>query len=108
MAFLFIFLSLLAPVIISLVFLPKIVCILVQSLGQYLRRHSRTRRGLLLTRVANEIRVHEATHTSTKSEDDDWEQIGTTRGNVGTGEEADCEWDGIVGFFHPFWYEVWS
>jgi len=102
MAFLFIFLSLLAPVIISLVFLPKIVCILVQSLGQYLRRHSRTRRGLLLTRVANEIKIHEATHTSTKSEDDEWEQIGTTRGNVGTGQETDCEWDGIVGFFHPF------
>lgn len=105
MAFLFILLSLLVPIVVSLVFLPRIVCVLAQCLGQYLRRHSNTRRGLLLARVANEAKAHEAKYPSTKGEDDDWEQIGTLRGSTRRGGEADCGWSGIVGFFHPFWYE---
>lgn len=102
MALLVILLSFLVPAVISLVFLPKIIRVLAQFLGQHLRRNSRTRRELLLARVATETRKHEAEHEDRKSEDDDWEQVGTAKRGSGESGKANSEWNGIVGFFHPF------
>ncbi|KAF1940848.1 alpha-1,2-mannosyltransferase ALG11 [Clathrospora elynae] len=102
MGFIFILLSFLVPALVSLLLLPKTLRFGVELLGNSLRRSSRTRRGLLLDRVASETRRYEAQRKGRK-EDDDWEQIGSippgTEVEDGT---ADSEWDGIVGFFHPF------
>lgn len=101
----YILLSLLIPVLVSVVFLPKILRFLAELVGQHLRRASRTRRELLLARVATESKSHEAERKNRQSEDDDWEEVGTnaTRTPVDSGK-TDRDWDGIVGFFHPFWY----
>jgi alpha-1,2-mannosyltransferase len=100
-----IILSLLLSVIISAVFLPKILRFGAELLGHQLRRSSRTRRELLLARVASETKRHEAEQKNKKKEDDDWEEVGNTASNnKSIAGKADSEWDGIVGFFHPFWY----
>lgn len=100
MAFLSVLLSLLLPVFISILFLPKIVRFFTEQLGHYLRRSSRTRRELLLARVATETEKYKQTET----EDYDWKDIASVAtGGKGSSSEADKQWDGIVGFFHPFW-----
>jgi alpha-1,2-mannosyltransferase len=100
-----ILLSLLVPALLATVFLPKTLRFAAELVGQHLRRSSRTRRELLLARVASETKTFEAQQKNKKKEDEDWEQVGNTppSGTVKHGQ-ADSEWDGIVGFFHPFWY----
>lgn len=70
-------------------------------MGQYLRRSSRTRRELLLARVATESKNFEAEHN--EPEDYDWEEIASVATDGKVGSSKDTQWDGIVGFFHPFW-----
>ena len=100
-----ILLSLLVPVLLALVFLPKTLRFFAELVGHRLRRSSRTRRELLLARVATETKNFEAEHQEKSSEDDDWENIGPAAiGSAVNGGKANSEWNGIVGFFHPFWY----
>lgn len=105
MGFLLILLSLSLPIIISFVFLPKTIRFLGELVGYQLRRSSRTRRELLLARVATEQRAYEADKKKDKKkEEDDWEEIeASTVGSAVNGGKADKDWNGIVGFFHPFW-----
>lgn len=101
MSVLLVLASLLVPVLVAAVLLPKILYFVAGLVGQHLRRCSRTRRELLLARVANETKAYEEELKNNKQEDADWEQVGTTpSGNAA----KNSEWDGIVGFFHPFWY----
>ena len=100
MALFFVALSLLLPVLLSIVFFPSLVRFLGAQVGHYLRRASRTRRELLLARVATESNNYEAGHAET--EDGDWEEVASTV----LGNKADKQWEGIVGFFHPFWYRL--
>ncbi|KAI4919569.1 asparagine-linked glycosylation protein [Alternaria incomplexa] len=98
-----IFLSLLLPALLATIFLPKTLRFAAEIVGQHLRRSSRTRRELLLARVASETKTFEAQQKNKKKEDDDWEQVGNTPpGSAVKDGPADSEWDGIVGFFHPF------
>jgi alpha-1,2-mannosyltransferase len=103
MTLLFILLSLLVAAIVSVLFFLRTLHRAAEILGRRLRRSSKTRRELLLARVARESRHLEAGHRKTK-EDDDWENIGASPlGSTTNGAKADTEWKGIVGFFHPFW-----
>ncbi|XP_014556939.1 glycosyltransferase family 4 protein [Bipolaris victoriae FI3] len=103
MGVLLILLSLLAPALVAALFLSKTLRFLAGLVGQHLRRSSRTRRELLLARVASETKAYEADLKDKKKEDDDWEQVGTTppTSAVKVGQ-TNSDWDGIVGFFHPF------
>lgn len=102
MALLFIFLSLLLSLIVSFIFFPAIVRFLGQQVGHYLRRSCLTRRELLLARVATESKNYEAEHADV--EDYDWEEIASVATDGRVGSKQDKQWEGIVGFFHPFWY----
>ena len=104
MALLLISLSLLVSVLVSFLFFPRIVRFLTEHVGQYLRRSSRARRELLLARVATETKNYEAEHT--RIEDYDWEEIASvaTSGTMSSSNKGNKQWEGIVGFFHPFWY----
>lgn len=102
MALLFIALSLLVSVLVSFVFFPTIVRFFGVQVGHYLRRACRTRRELLLARVATESKNYEAAHA--EAEDYDWEEIASVATDGRVGNKADKSWEGIVGFFHPFWY----
>jgi hypothetical protein len=96
--------SLLLAAAISVVFLPATLRLLVGLVGHRLRHSSRTRRELLLDRVAAETRSFEAAPAAKSREDDDWERVGAPpTGRAVNGGAADADWNGIVGFFHPFW-----
>lgn len=100
-----ILLSLLVPAFLTFILLPKTLRFAAELVGQHLRRSSRTRRELLLARVASETKTFEAQQKNKKKEDEDWEQVGNTLpGSAVKDGQADSGWDGIVGFFHPFWY----
>lgn len=92
--------SLLVSALVSAVFFSAIVRFLSEQVGHYLRRSCSTRRELLLARVASESRNHEAQNAET----DDWEEIAAVATDGRVGIQADKQWEGIVGFFHPFWY----
>jgi alpha-1,2-mannosyltransferase len=106
MAFFSIVLSLLAVVVLSFVLLPKSLRFAGELLGSNLRRASRTRRELLLARVASEQRTYEAEHKERHAkQEDDWEEVeASAAGSAMNGGPTDKDWSGIVGFFHPFWY----
>jgi alpha-1,2-mannosyltransferase len=97
--------TLLLPLVLSFVFLPRTLRYAGQLVGRSLRRSSRTRRELLLARVASEQRTYEAEQKGKKSKDDeDWEEVETSMvGSAANGDKADRDWTGIVAFFHPFW-----
>ncbi|KAF2736377.1 UDP-Glycosyltransferase/glycogen phosphorylase [Polyplosphaeria fusca] len=99
-----VFLSLLLSLAAAFLFLPKTLRFVGDIAGHYLRRASRTRRELLLARVATEQRQYEADHEASKDkEEDDWEEIeGSMVGSAVNGGKADRDWHGIVAFFHPF------
>jgi alpha-1,2-mannosyltransferase len=106
MALLGILFSLLLSVLVSVIFLPRTLRFLCELVGHHLRRSCRTRRELLLARVADETKKHEAQQRNKHTEDDDWEDVDTAAFvKSGNGSKADSDWDGIVGFFHPFWYD---
>jgi alpha-1,2-mannosyltransferase len=104
MALLFPLASLLLAAAISVLFLPASLRLLAGLVGHRLRHASRTRRELLLDRVAAETRSLGPAPPTKSREDDDWEKVGgPPSGSTGNGGAADADWNGIVGFFHPFW-----
>jgi alpha-1,2-mannosyltransferase len=105
MAVFVILLSLLLPLAVSALFLPTALRFLGGIAGHYRQRSSRTRRELLLERVASEQKQHESQQqVQAEKDEDDWEEIeGSMVGSAVNGGKADREWHGIVGFFHPFW-----
>lgn len=94
--------SLLISVLISVLFFPSIVRFLAAQVGHSLRRSSRSRRELLLARVATEAKKYEV--EAPETDNHDWDEIAAvaTGGKEGS-SKADEQWEGIVGFFHPFW-----
>lgn len=105
MALLPIFLSLLVSVLVSFLFFPRIIRFLTEHVGHYLRRSSRTRRELLLARVAAETKNYKAENN--RVDDHDWEEIASvaTDDTASSSNKGNKQWEGIVGFFHPFWYK---
>ena len=107
MALLAFLLSLFLSIVVALVLLPKTLHLLAELIGNRLRQSSRTRRELLLDRVATETKAFEAEHKVKGKDDDDWEKILPSQaGSAVNGGKADADWNGIVGFFHPFWYAI--
>lgn len=105
MALTLVFGSAILSSLIVVVFFPTVFRFLAEVVGSWLRRSSRTRRELLLARVATEQRSYEAeSGTADHNEQDDWEEIDRAAvGNAVNGGKADQDFSGIVGFFHPFW-----
>jgi alpha-1,2-mannosyltransferase len=73
-------------------------------LGWYLRKKTDGRRHHILEVMEQEEKTFSATHPERKGSDDEWENVEAyATGTSGNGEKGQKEWDGIVGFFHPFW-----
>jgi len=77
--------------------------------GWYLRKKTEGRRALIIRATQDgeaalrEKGKEKLTDRTPNATDDDWEKVdGATVGSTGNGEKGDKEWDGIVGFFHPF------
>lgn len=82
------------------------------TLGWYLRKLTDGRRSLIIRATTeNEAKFRESkssakdssSGSNNSSDDEGWENIdGSILGTSGNGEKGDRDWDGIVGFFHPF------
>ena len=75
-------------------------------MGWYLKRHASTRKKAILRRVKveEEALQNYNKHSQRPAEDDDWEQVESYgAASAKNGGRAEDEWEGIVGFFHPFW-----
>ena len=86
---------------------PVLVRVAGRAVGWHLRRLSRQRRLHLLDRVAKEREAYASKlQQSSAAEDEDWEKVDSGSAGVApNGGKASREWKGIIGFFHPFWYD---
>lgn len=77
-----------------------------RSIGLHLKRKTSERRKLILARVkADEQNYWSKRDKPQKTEDEDWEQIeGYAVPTAPNGEIPGNDWEGIIGFFHPFAY----
>lgn len=93
----------------TFVLFPLLWRALGSALGWYLRNKTDGRRCHILELVAaDEKKYREERRNSTSSgegaEDGGWEKVdANTTGTSKNGVKGDDDWDGIVGFFHPFW-----
>lgn len=72
------------------------------TFGWYLRRRTAARRQAILSQVRSEERDYQSEHK--KSGDGDWEKLESHAvASAPNGGPADDEWEGMIGFFHPFW-----
>jgi len=96
----------LAPIL-AFFLLPAIWRSAGQALGWYLWRKTDGRRAKILEVMEEDEKKYHAKQTESKdSLDEEWENIEAyTVGTAGNGEKGSKDWDGIVGFFHPFWYD---
>lgn len=82
---------------------PKILFYVGRTLGFYLRKKTAGRKEQILQVTADEEKEFLA-KGGDKRNSDDWETVETSAvGTAKNGEKAEPEWNGFVGFFHPFW-----
>ena len=72
--------------------LPYFLGFIAQNIGSTVRARTQTRRELLLKRAADDEKSTPSTANKERLAKDNY-----------NGKPAH-EWDGIIGFFHPFWY----
>ena len=89
-----------------LVKIPLLLTPTMPLIGWSLRRRTSKRRELIVSRVKTEEEASQADWRGpAETEDEDWEQIEShAAGTAPNGELLrEAEWEGIIGFFHPFW-----
>ena len=103
-----------APVLAVLV-VPWLVRFVGSILGRYLNKKTDGRRTQLLGIMRDDETAYQdqrqplqrpsgAGLKPTAEGEDDWEHISAeVLANFENSKAANKEWDGIVGFFHPFW-----
>ncbi|TAQ83417.1 hypothetical protein B7494_g8259 [Chlorociboria aeruginascens] len=81
---------------------PKIFGYIGRTIGYYLRKKTAGRRAQILETVDTDEKEFIA-KGGERRDSDEWENVEAYAvGSSKNGEKADKEWDGIVGFFHPF------
>ncbi|KAH6662739.1 glycosyltransferase family 4 protein [Halenospora varia] len=85
--------------------LPKLVMAVGGMLGYYLRKKTAGRRAQILELVEADEKAARKAGGGTRrdSESDGWEKVdGTAVASANNGDKAAENFDGIIGFFHPF------
>jgi len=77
------------------------------SVGWYIRAKTSARRELIISRARIEQEEWRSRHSGPSlgrsGEDEDWEKVDKlVLGFAGNGKPGEGEWEGIIGFFHPF------
>ncbi|KAH8899717.1 GDP-Man:Man(3)GlcNAc(2)-PP-Dol alpha-1,2-mannosyltransferase [Thozetella sp. PMI_491] len=75
------------------------------ALGWFLRRKTDGRRAQILQVMNDDEEKYQQTKKDQKESgsDDEWEAVDAyAQGTAGNGEKGEKDWEGIVGFFHPF------
>ncbi|KAF2155536.1 glycosyltransferase family 4 protein [Myriangium duriaei CBS 260.36] len=98
---------LLGTTVVPLFTLPWLIRAFLKAIGDYVRDRARTRRQLLFQRARTEEQEDQKTRskpTYPAAEDADWEKIDSsgTLPSSTNGERSSADWEGVVGFFHPF------
>lgn len=112
-------------VALSAVLLPRLTASVLgpvfRGVGWLIRRRTRSRREYVIARARAEEEESRASRAKgstnslarSQAEDEDWEKVDSSDpGWVKTASNSDsgasggegAGWDGIIGFFHPFWY----
>ena len=87
----------------------------LRGVGWVIQKRTRSRREYLLSRVRAEdeeaLSKRSRSSSGAQGEDEDWEKLDSSSSGSGTPgnnkvPESD-DWDGIIGFFHPFWYDYY-
>lgn len=92
--------------------IPALWQLLGSLFGTYLRRKTDGRRTKILEVIAEDEKQYAAKEGkktvqsgSDKGEEDGWEKVeACPSSRAPDGNNSTGDWDGIVGFFHPFWY----
>jgi alpha-1,2-mannosyltransferase len=86
--------------------IPSLLSYIGRTWGWFLRSKCAERRELIFAKVRGEELEYQSKESKTqKSEDEDWERVESyATGTSRNGEKAEEEWEGVIGFFHPFWY----
>jgi alpha-1,2-mannosyltransferase len=85
---------------------PKLISWAGRTAGLYLRKKTAGRKAQILELTEKDQAEWEEDEKDGKSrrDSDDWESVDAYAvGTAQNGEKGEEEWDGIVGFFHPFW-----
>lgn len=82
--------------------------LVLRGVGWVVLKRTRSRRDYIVSRVRADEEEYSArtkpASATTSGEDEDWEKVDTSSSSSGTaGNHGNEEWDGIIGFFHPFW-----
>ncbi|RHZ55207.1 alpha-1,2-mannosyltransferase ALG11 [Aspergillus thermomutatus] len=113
------FLTLLA-LLATCVLLPQLplglLRFVLRGVGWVIQKRTRSRREYLISRVRvdEEEQLVKRAKSSPRGEDEDWEKVDSSSSSSGTAGPSkkggnsnnkgpeDADWEGIVGFFHPF------
>jgi hypothetical protein len=98
----------------TLLLLPKLGSysfgFLLRTYGWSIQRRTKDRTEAILARVRadrEDFDSKQVNKTSRSSEDEEWEKVDNAASGTPTkGKAAEDNWDGIIGFFHPFWYAM--
>lgn len=92
-----------APVLVVLL-VPWLWSTVGTILGWYVRRKTEGRRAMIVDSMCeDEAKFQADNKSSSGSSDGEWEKIGASgMGSSGNGEKGGDDFDGVVGFFHPF------
>ena len=92
------------PLIVAGVVLPWLIILTAKLVGWRLVRTTSARKNAILaTTTREEEAYHEKERVLPKSEDADWVEVEKNpAGTAPNGGQAPDDWDGIVGFLHPF------
>lgn len=87
---------------VAISFGPKLFFKLGSAVGYYLKKKTAGRRAQILDLVDADEKEFKAKRGRRAS--DEWENVDSYVGETTKNKaKEDANWDGIVGFFHPFW-----
>ena len=97
--------TLLSSVSLLAFLLPSLVRFVLRAVGASTRSRTSPRRELLLERANKEEAELVPGHKdgSKTGSDEDWEKIESSPASSSNGDRAADQWEGVIGFFHPFW-----
>lgn len=116
MSFLLNMLVTLVALVATSVLLPQlplsVLRLVLRGVGWLVQRRTKSRKEFIVSRVRADdedfLSKRARSSPRTQAADEDWEKVDTssssTAGNANKGP-GDDDWDGVIGFFHPFWYD---
>jgi len=97
-------LSVLLLTVVPVFFIGYITRFLCSILGANVKSRTASRKQLFLDRAAKEESESSRKDSTAQSQlDGEWEKIDTSTPSSINGDKETKSWEGVIGFFHPFW-----